>query len=208
MVKVGEDTEFCVVSAEFVGSFPTIAKLPRDDVPEVAFVGRSNVGKSSLINALLQRKGLARTSKTPGRTQMINLFSVKILCRTKSHEWVAQSRFVDLPGYGYAAVPEQMKAEWTKRLGDYYNKRDNLRLVLLLSDARREFADEERLVLSRQGPLFCVFTKCDKLTRSELAARRRSGATLNRPTFFVSTSPKLSGDFPELSRQIFTTLPG
>ena len=96
----------------FLTSAPNIRSIPEDTGIEIAFAGRSNAGKSTALNALTNQKSLARTSKTPGRTQLINLFEVEPNCK-----------LVDLPGYGYAAVPEKMKIEWQKSLGEYLQKR-------------------------------------------------------------------------------------
>ena len=112
----------------FVKSAPTMDDLPPANLPEVAFAGRSNVGKSSLLNALTARKGLARTSNTPGRTQLLNIFDVGE---------PAVLRLVDMPGYGYAEAPKKMVDAWKRAVFDYLRGRANLKRVLLLIDSRR-----------------------------------------------------------------------
>ncbi|HDP36060.1 MAG TPA: YihA family ribosome biogenesis GTP-binding protein, partial [Candidatus Hydrogenedentes bacterium] len=147
------------VQASFVCSALEPEDFPRDGRPEFAFVGRSNVGKSSLLNALLRRKELARTSGKPGKTQTINFFSVDNGCY-----------FVDLPGYGYARVSRAVKEEWGRRMLHYLRNRDALRMVALLVDARHEPADSDLHILEILGqsekPTLIVATKFDKVKRS------------------------------------------
>src|SRR3954469_4968287 len=116
-----------ILTAEFVKSAYDSRHWTTDGLPEVAFLGRSNVGKSSLINSLLMRKGLARTSNTPGRTQSINFFLIN-----------ERFYFVDLPGYGYARVSKSMRADWGKMAEDYLSRREELVLCIQLIDARHE----------------------------------------------------------------------
>src|SRR6476620_8028607 len=116
-----------IVSADFVKSAYSRLHWTNDGLPEIAFLGRSNVGKSSLLNSLLGRKGLARTSNTPGRTQSINYFLIN-----------NSFYFVDLPGYGYAKVSKAMRADWGKLVYDYLSERDELRLSIQLIDSRHE----------------------------------------------------------------------
>ena len=147
------------VQASFVCSALLPQDFPKDRRPEFAFVGRSNVGKSSLLNTLLRRKELARTSSKPGKTQTINFFDVDGNCY-----------FVDLPGYGYARVSRAVKDEWGKRMMDYLRGRDTLRMVALLVDARHEPADSDRhildLLMQSEKPTLIVATKFDKVKRS------------------------------------------
>ncbi len=147
-------------SASFVGSFP--GALPALGLPEIAFAGRSNVGKSSAINALLGRKGLARTSNTPGRTQHVNLYTVGEACV-----------FADLPGYGYAAVPEAVRAKWKPMVEGYLADRKELVLVVVLIDVRRDAQamDGELLygLAELRIPSLAIATKCDKLGKQQLA---------------------------------------
>ena len=145
-----------VQSAEFERSFPGVADCPVDAVPEFAFIGRSNVGKSSLLNLLTGNKKLARVSQTPGCTQLINFFRINRTCR-----------FVDLPGYGFAKVPKGGRAFFQQLVADYMTQRANLRCVFVLIDSRLEpqQIDLEFLSwLAETGRAFdLVFTKTDKL---------------------------------------------
>jgi len=140
----------------FVMSAPDIRHLPADTGIEVAFAGRSNAGKSSALNTLTNQKGLARTSKTPGRTQLINLFEVK-----------EGKRLVDLPGYGYAEVPEEMKLKWQRALGEYLQKRQALKGLVVLMDIRHPLKDLDRQMIQwsveSDIPVLLLLTKADKL---------------------------------------------
>jgi len=151
-----------IQSACFVTSAPTAAACPASDWPEIAFAGRSNVGKSSLVNALLNRKGLVRTSSTPGRTQMLNFFAVN-----------EALHFVDLPGYGFARAPRAVRERWQPMVRGCLGGRVNLKAVVWLLDARREPSDEDLEFLDwleESGrPTIPVVTKVDKLSRNELA---------------------------------------
>ncbi|MDT8319902.1 MAG: ribosome biogenesis GTP-binding protein YihA/YsxC [Xanthomonadales bacterium] len=149
--------------AEYVISAHTLKQLPADSGYEVAFAGRSNAGKSSAINALTTQKSLARTSKTPGRTQQIVIFSVG-----------ENRRIADLPGYGYAKVPEKLRAHWRHVMQLYFNQRQSLRGVVLVMDIRhpmREF-DEQMLRWCSQSAVPChvLLTKADKLNRGPAQA--------------------------------------
>lgn len=141
----------------FLTSAPTLKLCPDDMGAEVAFAGRSNAGKSTAINTLTNQKQLARASKTPGRTQMINFFAVR----------GADKRLVDLPGYGYAAVPEAMKQKWQKELENYLVRRQSLKGLILLTDIRHplQYFDEQMLHWAKDGGLFVhvLLTKSDKL---------------------------------------------
>jgi len=150
-----------ITSTEFVKSAFSEEHWTTDGLPEIAFLGRSNVGKSSLINSLLQRKGLARTSNTPGRTQSINFFLIN-----------ESFYFVDLPGYGYAKVSKAMRKDWGKMAEDYLLKRQNLRLFIQLVDARHK-PTELDLNLSEwlefhQKKSLVVATKADKMSNNQL----------------------------------------
>jgi GTP-binding protein len=152
-------------------------QYPSSDRPEVAFAGRSNVGKSSLLNKLLLRRKLARTGSTPGRTQTINFFDVN-----------DSFYFVDLPGYGYAKVPLSVKASWRPMMESYLTAERDLRLVVLLMDIRREVRSEETGLLAwldQLGvPALIVATKADKVSRNKLAARLnaiRKGLKMDNP---------------------------
>ena len=150
-----------IISAEFTKSAFARPHWPADGRPEVAFLGRSNVGKSSLINSLLLRKALARTSNTPGRTQSINFFLIN-----------EAFYFVDLPGYGYARVSKTMRADWGKMAEEYLSLRDELALCIQLTDSRHpptplDLALNEWLI-HHAKPHVVVMTKSDKLSNNEL----------------------------------------
>lgn len=140
----------------FVMSAPDIRHLPSDEGIEVAFAGRSNAGKSSALNTLTQQKALARISKTPGRTQLINLFEVE-----------PGIRLVDLPGYGYAQVPEEMKIKWQRSLGEYLQMRNSLKGLIVLMDIRHPLKDLDRQMIEWAvavgTPVMLLLTKADKL---------------------------------------------
>ncbi|HSG76994.1 MAG TPA: ribosome biogenesis GTP-binding protein YihA/YsxC [Burkholderiales bacterium] len=143
---------------EFLVSAGMSGGLPPPDVPELAFAGRSNVGKSSAINALARRRRLAYFSKTPGRTQTINFFDLG-----------GRGRLVDLPGYGYARVPQDVRAQWDRLVGGYLESRDALAGVVVLMDARRPFTAPDEHLLAWLRPagrrLLVLLAKCDKLPR-------------------------------------------
>lgn len=143
----------------FLTSAPNIRAIPADEGIEIAFAGRSNAGKSTALNALTNQKNLARTSKTPGRTQLINLFEVENGCK-----------LVDLPGYGYAAVPEQMKIQWQKSLGEYLQHRQCLAGLVVLMDIRHPLKDLDQQMIdwavSAELPVLLLLTKADKLSQS------------------------------------------
>ncbi|XKM13572.1 ribosome biogenesis GTP-binding protein YihA/YsxC [Orbaceae bacterium ac157xtp] len=140
----------------FVTSAPDITHLPSDTGIEIAFAGRSNAGKSSALNTLTNQKNLARTSKTPGRTQLINLFEVEPDCR-----------LVDLPGYGFAQVPEEVKRKWQKSLGEYLQKRESLKGLVVLMDIRHPLKDLDQQMIDwavqSNLPVMLLLTKADKL---------------------------------------------
>jgi GTP-binding protein len=147
------------VQAEFVVSSGKPDSFPKDRLPEIAFLGRSNVGKSSLINALTGHKRLAFTSNTPGRTQTINFYRIG-----------EAFYFVDLPGYGYARVPLQVTAEWKSLIESYLEERETLKLACLVLDARRGWMEKDldlkRWLEHRGRPYLVVATKTDKLNQS------------------------------------------
>lgn len=164
--------------AKFVISAPDIRHLPQDTGIEVAFAGRSNAGKSSALNALTQQKSLARTSKTPGRTQLINLFEVE-----------DGIRLVDLPGYGYAEVPEEMKRKWQKALGEYLQKRECIKGLVVLMDIRHPLKDLDMQMIewsiAMEVPVLVLLTKADKLA---------SGARKKQLMHVRQTLEPLGGD--------------
>jgi GTP-binding protein len=151
-----------VSSAEFIKSAVDPEHFPRGGKPEFAFAGRSNVGKSSLLNRLLNRKGLAKTSATPGKTQTINFFDIN-----------KSIYFVDLPGYGYAKVPKDLKIQWNILMHQYLTGREPLKLVVQLLDARHapQKNDIEMINLLDEAevPTLIAATKIDKLSRSQRA---------------------------------------
>lgn len=171
-------------NTRFLGSFPR--DFPVIDLPEIAFAGRSNVGKSSALNTLLGSKSLARVSQTPGRTQAINLFRVGDACV-----------FADLPGYGFARVPDEVKNAWKGMIEGYLGEREALRLVVVLVDGRRnpmQSSDIELIegLMDADIPMLVVATKVDKLKRNErqrnLSAIRRTLGLSAQPIAFSSVT--------------------
>jgi GTP-binding protein len=162
-----------ILEAELLASAPRIDKLPPSGLPEIAFLGRSNVGKSSLLNALSRRKKLARMSSTPGKTREIVLFRI----RTDRGE----VGFVDLPGYGWAKVSRRERVGWQKLVEGYLSRRKELRLAILLQDVRRNWSEDESLLLEwlahRKVPGRVVLTKTDKLKLMKRKERVRALTT-------------------------------
>ena len=177
-----------VHSALFVTSASGLAGCPQSEWPEIAFAGRSNVGKSSLINCLLNRKGLVRTSSTPGRTQLLNFFAIN----EKLH-------FVDLPGYGFARAPRPVRERWQPMVHGYLTARRNLRAVVWLLDVRREPSREDLEFLDwleESGvPTIPVVTKVDKVSRNEL------GRCVKKIAASTGLPVELHTPFSVLSRQ-------
>ncbi|MFP5507122.1 MAG: ribosome biogenesis GTP-binding protein YihA/YsxC [Gammaproteobacteria bacterium] len=175
--------------AQFLTSAARLAQAPADAGREAAFAGRSNAGKSSALNAITGRKGLARTSKTPGRTQLINFFEV-----------TPAARLVDLPGYGYAKVPPEVKAQWERHLTDYLARRESLAGLILLMDVRHPLTafDRQMLAWCAQGelPVHVLLTKADKLKR---------GAAQNT---LLAVRRELKQLHPQASAQLFSALDG
>lgn len=157
------------LESEFVVSAYSKAQLPRDGLPEVAFAGRSNVGKSSLLNTLLNRKNLVKVSGRPGKTQALNFFQIEKRCY-----------FVDLPGYGFARVSKGLKGDWEKLITSYLLARDPLHCVVVIMDLRHEAKklDSELLNMLRTHKIdfVCVYTKADKLSSN---ARMKHAALLD-----------------------------
>jgi GTP-binding protein len=154
-------------TAKFLTTAPQLHFLPALDVPEIAFVGRSNAGKSTCINTLTQQKQLAFASKRPGRTQHINLFSV-------GKQGVTDAVLTDLPGYGYAAVPKADKIRWQQVMANYLVTRENLKAIVLMCDPRHGLTELDEILLDVVRPrveeglkFLVVLTKADKLTRVE-----------------------------------------
>lgn len=150
--------------AKFIISAPDISHLGQDQGIEVAFAGRSNAGKSSALNRLTRQKNLARTSKTPGRTQLINVFELD-----------DNRRLIDLPGYGYAKVPLAIKQKWQKSLGEYLQKRESLKGLVVLMDIRHPFKDlDQELIqwaVAAELPVLALLTKADKFKSGKRKAQ-------------------------------------
>ena len=170
-----------VTSAEFLKSALKESDWPHDAIPEVAFLGRSNVGKSSLINSLLGVRGLARTSSTPGRTQMLNFFLIN-----------QQFRFVDLPGYGYARAPRAVKSECSAAAAEYLAKREQLVLSIHIVDSRHEPSKQDlqlhEWLVHHQKPHLIVVTKSDKLSKNELNKNVHRAAKIFQGTALITYS--------------------
>ena len=150
--------------ATFTISAPDIRRLPADSGIEVAFAGRSNAGKSSALNTLTNQRSLARTSKTPGRTQLINIFEI-----------AENKRLVDLPGYGFAKVPMEMKKKWQKALGEYLEKRQCLKGLVILMDIRHPLKDLDMDLIKWAAdgdlPVLALLTKSDKLSQGKVSTQ-------------------------------------
>lgn len=154
-----EPEELVISSAEFITSATRPEQYPREDLPEMAFAGRSNVGKSSLINCLVQRKKLVRTSRTPGRTQLINFFKIN-----------NTFMFVDLPGYGYAKVSQSLRATWGPMVEAYFDSRKNLFGAVQIMDLRHPPTQDDVILWNWlkdiKVPAIPILTKADKLSRT------------------------------------------
>lgn len=162
--------------ARFFTTVNQLRDLPKTQVPEIAFAGRSNAGKSTAINILTNQKGLAFASKTPGRTQHINFFSIggaHVAMHRKDPTKVEEIEglLVDLPGYGYAEVSGDAKLHWQRLLGDYVQRREQLAALILIMDSRRPFTELDIQMLEwfapTGKPIHCILTKVDKLNRNE-----------------------------------------
>ncbi|ABV67241.1 ribosome biogenesis GTP-binding protein YihA/YsxC [Aliarcobacter butzleri] len=168
-----------IVDAKFLQSAQSVNDSPAPNVAEVAFLGRSNVGKSSILNSLTSRNGLAKSSSTPGKTQLINYFEIKFKTKNEETPYLF-ARFVDLPGFGYAKVAKSLKAEWNKNLTGYLQLRPNLQIFVHLIDSRHPELEidknvDEFLKEIKRGDQIIVnaFTKIDKLNSSELSKLKR-----------------------------------
>ncbi len=168
-----------ITEAKFLQSAQSISDSPTPDRAEVAFLGRSNVGKSSLLNTLTNIKGLAKSSSTPGKTQLINYFEIKFKTQDLEVPYL-YARFVDLPGFGYAKVAKSLKAEWNRNLTAYLELRPNLQIFVHLIDSRHPLLDidknvDEFLRTIKRGDQIIIqaFTKTDKLKRNDLEKLKR-----------------------------------
>ena len=186
-------------TAEFIISNSEVAKCPKDIIPEYAFIGRSNVGKSSLINMLTNQKSLAKTSSRPGKTQLINHFKI-------NNNWF----LVDLPGYGYAKVSKKTKNIFQKFITDYFEKREQLVCAFVLIDIRHEAQKIDIEFMSYMGeseiPFCIIFTKADKISKtkidSHIAAYKKQMHANNwseMPPYFVTSSTESTGKEDVLS---------
>src|SRR5438876_7644475 len=176
-----------IISAEFIKSAFHESDWPRDAKSEIAFLGRSNVGKSSLINSLLGVRGLARTSSTPGRTQAVNFFLIN-----------NSFRFVDLPGYGYARAPKAVKAQWSAAAETYLAKRDQLVLSIHIVDSRHEPSKQDlqlhEWLVHHHKPHLIVATKSDKLSKNELGRNvKRAARAFKSDNLIIYSATKREG---------------
>jgi GTP-binding protein len=179
-------------SAKYLISSPKVENCPKPDRPEYAFIGRSNVGKSSLINMLTNHSRLAKTSGSPGKTQMINHFVI-------NDEWF----LVDLPGYGYAKVSQTQRAGWSKMIEHYLRERENLMLVFVLVDGRHDPQKADMEFLRKLGewgvPFNIVFTKADKTTQRDVAKNAKAFVAEMKkewefiPRTFITSAEKFLG---------------
>jgi GTP-binding protein len=194
-----------IVEAQFIKSAQSIADSLPEDMSEVVFLGRSNVGKSSTLNGLTQRKNLAKSSATPGKTQLINFFETRYVYNDESYP----VRFVDLPGFGYAKVSKSLKEVWQKNLVEFIEHRTSIRLFIHLRDARHPHAkiddDVETYISELIRPdqrYLTVFTKIDKLNQKERNKLKR-----DFPGSITVSNLKKSG-FDRVHKEILSTIFG
>jgi GTP-binding protein len=190
-----------IKSATYIISSPSVEQCPKPDKPEYAFIGRSNVGKSSLLNMICNNQKLAKTSSSPGKTQMINHFVVEDIQEktNKVNSWY----LVDLPGYGYAKVAQGKRKQWVKMIENYIRKRENLINLFVLIDSRHTPQAIDIEFINQLGewniPFAIVFTKADKGTQKEVAATSKNFlSTLAKtwqflPRSFISSAVKYRG---------------
>lgn len=190
-----------IKSAEHIHACASASDLPAPDLPEVAFLGRSNVGKSSLLNRMVARKQLARTSGKPGKTRLIHFYRVET-----EHNAVL---LVDLPGYGWAQVSRSERKNWQKMVESYLGAREPLRTAILLQDLRREVSEDETLLLAwlaeRQVPSLVALTKVDKLKKMQRGKRVKElrGQLALGPGRVLTTSAETGVGIQELWRAIW-----
>lgn len=177
------------MNAYFIKSAAKVGEFPESSLPEVCFIGRSNVGKSSVINALLNRKNLVKVGKTPGKTRLLNFFDVD-----------EKLVFVDLPGYGYAKVSKSEKQSWSKNIYDYVSKRDGLKLSVLILDIRRIPSEEDLQMIQifrKFGRDFIfILNKADKLSKNEQTRQLDAISDcllINKDDFIVFSAVKKTG---------------
>ncbi len=187
-------------AVRFVTSAPNIQQMPEDTGVEIAFAGRSNAGKSSALNTITQHKSLARTSKTPGRTQLINVFELS-----------EGKRLIDLPGYGYAKVPEEMKLKWQEALSEYLQQRDSLKGLVVLMDIRHPLKDIDQQLLQWASdcelPVLALLTKCDKLksgARKAEVLRVREAVAIFGGSIRVEAFSSLKGLGVDQAKEVLT----
>ena len=185
-------------NAEFVTSITDLSRLPKDGLPQIAFSGKSNVGKSSVINRVLQRKNLARVGETPGKTTHINFFRID-----------GKAYFVDLPGYGFAKVPKAEKERWGKLMEAYFSDPTRISLGILIVDARHKPTENDVTMAayfkSSGRPFLVVANKLDKLKKSELDPNMeliRKTLTLSDETLLIPFSAEKGTGREDLLRQI------
>ncbi len=185
-------------NAEFVTSITDLSKLPKDGLPQIAFSGKSNVGKSSVINRVLLRKNLARVGETPGKTTHINFFRID-----------GKAYFVDLPGYGFAKVPKAEKERWGKLMEAYFSDPTRISLGILIVDARHKPTENDVTMAayfkSSGRPFLVVANKLDKLKKSELEPNKeliRKTLTLSEETLLIPFSAEKGTGREDLLRQI------
>ena len=183
------------IESVFLKSAPSLKQCPPPDAGEVAFAGRSNAGKSSVLNQITGNKSLAKVSKTPGRTQMINFFDTNI-----------GGRLVDLPGYGYAKVSKSMRADWGISIDNYLNKRKSLKALVIIMDIRHPFKDDDLTLINwceaKDLPLVVLLNKSDKLSKNKASQERLRALdelkNLSTSNFVISTSATTKDGVNEL----------